>query len=159
MSEHQDPPVYRAHLSFDHGYRFDVSFDGHADTPPLRLDEPPPLGDGQGPNAAAVLGAAVADCLSASLLFCLRKAHVEVDGLEADAAVHVARNDAGRLRVTQIDVALAPVLAGDGASRFERCAALFEDFCPVTQGVREGITVNVAVRPAGGGTAPDPRSA
>ncbi|HVB38975.1 MAG TPA: OsmC family protein [Vicinamibacterales bacterium] len=152
MSETKEPPVYRVHLSFDQGYQFDASFPDFPGTPPLRLDEPSPLGEGRGPNAASVLAAAVGDCLSASLLFCLRKARVEVGGLQTDVSVRLGRNEAGRLRVTEIAVTLEPALAGDGASRFQRCEELFEDFCPVTQGVREGIPVTVTVkRPAGVG--------
>jgi hypothetical protein len=47
--------------------------------PPLRIDEPPPLGEERGPDAAALLGAAVGDCVAASLVFCLRKARVNQD--------------------------------------------------------------------------------
>ena len=42
-------------------------------------DEPEPLGGGEGPNPSAMLAAAVANCLSASLLFALRK-HKEDPG-------------------------------------------------------------------------------
>ncbi|MDE3153456.1 MAG: OsmC family protein [Acidobacteriota bacterium] len=151
MSETKEPPVYHVHLSFDRGYQFDASFTDFPGSPPLRMDEPSPLGEGQGPNAASVLGAAVGNCLSASLLFCLRKARVEVDGLEADVAVQLGRSESGRLRVTGLAITLAPAIRGD-ASRFARCEELFEDFCPVTQGVRQGIPVTVSVkRPAGTG--------
>lgn len=152
MSETKEPPVYHVHLSLDRDYQFDARYSDFADVPPQRLDEPAPLGESRGPNAASVLGAAVGDCLSASLLFCLRKARVEVSGLETDVAVQLGRNDAGRLRVTGIDITLAPALAGDGESRFGRCEELFEDFCPVTQGVRQGIPITVTVkRPAAAG--------
>ncbi len=52
------------------GYRFGVDFqmDG---VPALVMDEPAPLGTGDGPDAARMLAAAIASCLSASALFCL----------------------------------------------------------------------------------------
>jgi organic hydroperoxide reductase OsmC/OhrA len=56
---------------------------------------------------------------------------------------HIARNDEGRLRVEGIDVDLTPCFAGTDATRFERCKALYEDFCIVTESVRRGIPVHV----------------
>ena len=131
------------HVELEEGYRFRVDFgDGRG---VLLMDEPAPLGDGSGPNAAAVLGAAVANCLSASLLFCLRKARVEVRSLGADVEVTSSRNERGRLRVSGVRVQLHPDLAPGNEGRVGRCLELFEDFCVVTEAVRGGIEVDVTV--------------
>lgn len=80
-------------LRLEEGYRFTVDFgDG---IPTLLVDEPPPLGEGAGPNPSRLLAAAVAD-----------------------------------------------------AGRLDRCLDLFEDFCIVTQSVRNGFDVEVEVNPA-----------
>ena len=52
-------------------FAFLIRFD--QDIPPLLSDEPPPLGKDAGPNPSRLLAASVANCLSASLLFALRK--------------------------------------------------------------------------------------
>lgn len=136
----------RAHLELLGGYRFRVGFG--PGRPELLMDEPVPLGEGAGPNASAVLGAAVANCLSASLLFCLRKARIEVRGLQADVEVATGRNERGRLRVSSVKVELRPEVAAADAGRLERCLGLFEDFCVVSAAVREGIGVEVSVQAA-----------
>jgi hypothetical protein len=59
------------------------------------------------------------------------------------------RNDRGRLRVGHVRVVLQPTIGGAALDRLGRCNELFEDFCVVTQSVREGITVDVAVEPTG----------
>lgn len=134
------------HLELTGGYRFVVDMgDGRGS---LVMDEPPPVGEGSGPNASAVLGAAVGNCLSASLLYCLRRAHLEVDSLEADVEVTPARDERGRLRISSIQVRLHPVVADGAGGRMERCLELFEDFCVVTESVRHGIPVDVRVDPA-----------
>lgn len=144
--------THHIRLSLDHGYEFDAIFPGVAGAPRVRLDEPVPLGEGHGPNAAALLGAAVGNCLAASLLFCLRKSRAEVAGLEADVEVTIERNPEGRYRITGIRVALDPRVTGDDTARLARCQALFEDFCIVTESVRAGIPVAVSV---GGAARPD----
>ena len=141
MSETRD---YHATLRFTRGYEFVAHFDGDS-LPWMFFDEPPPLGAGAAPNAAAVLGAAVADCLSASLALCLRKAHLDLVDMTADVVTHVARNEQGRFRISGIDVELKPQLTDADAARFKRCEAVFEDYCIVTQSVRQGIPVNVTI--------------
>ncbi len=137
-------------LELQDGYRFLVDF-GDARFARLVMDEPAPLGEESGPNAARVLAAAVGNCLSASALFCLRKAHVEVQSLRTGVHVTQGRNERGRLRITGIDVTLHPQVATADLPRIGRCLEIFEDFCVVTQSVRGGLDVRVVVQPAEAG--------
>jgi organic hydroperoxide reductase OsmC/OhrA len=132
-------------LRYERGYEFVAEFHEPHIMPLLLLDEPKPLGDGLAPNAAALLGAAIGDCLGASFVFCLRKAHLDIDDLTVRVTTHVARNDDGRFRISGIDVAMDPKVQGKDRAREERCRNLFEDFCVVTESVRHGIPVNVTV--------------
>ena len=113
----------------------------------LLTDEPAPLGEGKGPNPARLLAAAVGNCLAASLLFCLKKAQMEPDLLRAVVRGSMVRNDRGRMRIKELRVQLEPVLAGDDFPRLNRCGDLFQDFCIVTESVREGIDISVQVTP------------
>jgi len=131
-------------LTLQDGYAFTVDF-GQQGVPDLLLDEPPPLGAGRGPNAARLLAAAIGHCLGASLLFCLRKSRIEVEELRATVEGTVVRNERGRLRVGAIRVKLAPEVAPGDRDRMGRCLELFEDFCIVTESVRQGIPVVVEV--------------
>jgi organic hydroperoxide reductase OsmC/OhrA len=113
--------------------------------PLLATDEPAPVGKGRGPNPAQLLAAAIGSCLGASLLFCLQKARVDVKGLQTVVEGTLVRNGAGRLRIGSIRVRLSPQVDGEDAARVARCRELFEDFCIVTQSVREGLDVEVTV--------------
>jgi organic hydroperoxide reductase OsmC/OhrA len=136
---------HRVELRFVRGYEFVATFKDDAALEPIIFDEPPPLGEGSGPNAAAVLAAAVGDCLAASFAFCLRKVRLEPVDLSANVIAHVARNEQGRFRISGIDVELVPEVQDDDPARMDRCERLFEDFCVVTESVRHGIPVNVKV--------------
>jgi len=140
-----DERTYRTNVRLAHDYEFVAEFPDLPKQAALTLDEPAPLGHDDGPNAAAVLGAAIGDCLAASLAFCLHKSRVNMDHLEAEVVTHVARNDCGKLRIVGIDVELKPEVDDADAGRLQRCERLFEDFCIVTQSVRQGIPVNVKV--------------
>ncbi len=133
-------------LSRRHDYEFTVAFDEGGPTD-LTIDEPPPLGLAHGPSASRVLGAAVGHCLGSSLLFCLGKARVAVADLGVRVAGTIARNDAGRFRITDLKVILSPAVAHADRERIHRCVTLFEDFCIVTASVRQGIPVHVEVAP------------
>ena len=125
-------------------YRVMAEFPEVSGTPSLLFDEGPPVGDGRGPNAAMVLGAAIGDCLSATLMNCLIRAHVEVEALTATVVTRVARNHNGRFRIAGIEVELCPTVPPGEQSGLERCQAIFQGYCTVTESVREGIPVTVS---------------
>ena len=132
-----------AHVQLVDGYRFTATFPDVPGAQPITIDEAAPLGTETGPTPAGLLAAAIGGCLSASLTLCLNKAHLEPDAVNAHVTAHMARNETGRLRIEGIDVDLTPCFPGHDNARFERCKALYEDFCIVTESVRHGIPVNV----------------
>lgn len=139
-----DNGAFAVNLTLRAGYSFDVEFaDGEG--PPLIVDELPPLGEANGPNPARLLAAAVGSCLSASLLFCLRKSRIEVAQLRTTVDGTIARNERGRLRISGLRVRLAPDVTAEQRERMGRCLDLFQDFCIVTESVRDGIAVDVEV--------------
>ncbi len=133
-------------LSRVDGYKFEVDF-GVEGVPRLLVDEPAPLGEGAGPNPTRMLAAAVGNCLAASLLFCLSKARVEVSDIKVRVEGTTARNERGRLRVEGLAVTLEPTLPAGATGALNRCSGLFKDFCIVTQSVRDGLDVDVQVKP------------
>lgn len=131
------------------GFEFKVKFDLE-NVSDLLMDEPAPVGRGLGPNASRVLSAAVGNCLSASLLFCLTKAKVNVEGLKTTVAITLARNGEGYWRVKGISVKIFPNIEEKFSGQMKRCIELFERYCIVTQSVRKGIPVTVEVLPKSG---------
>ena len=128
------------------GFRFEVDF-GLGGVPLLVMDESAPVGEGGGPDAGKVLAAAMGNCLTASLLFCLQKARAEVGGVETRVSGVMRRNEVGRWRVAGVDVEIVPEVPAEFQKQFERCAGLFEDFCIISRSVEQGIPVNVRVSP------------
>jgi organic hydroperoxide reductase OsmC/OhrA len=134
------------------GYEFVVRFDRPKDAQ-LVLDEPPPLGKDRGPNAARLVAAAVANCLSASLVFCLSGKFKQDPGpIRAVATGTLERNERGRYRIAGIDVVLSLARTQGEIAHLERCLEQFEDFCIVTESVRRGIPVAVRVLDGAGAT-------
>jgi organic hydroperoxide reductase OsmC/OhrA len=130
-------------------YEFRVRFDGTA-IPDLVTDENPPLGADVGPNPSRLLAVSVANCLSASLLFALRKYKNDPGKLVTKSRATLARNEEGRLRITHVTVDLQLADIASSLEHAERASAQFENFCIVTESVREGIAVKVNVRDAAG---------
>jgi organic hydroperoxide reductase OsmC/OhrA len=144
-----DEQVFELSLKQTGDYEFRVRFDGTA-IPDLVTDETAPLGGDAGPNPSRLLATAVANCLSASLLFALRKYKNAPDSLTAKARCTLTRNEHGRWRVTHIAVDLNLSDATGVLEHLDRALAQFEDFCIVTESVRQGIAVDVSVRDATG---------
>lgn len=144
-----DTQTFSLTLTQESDYVFRIAFDDSA-IPELITDEEAPLGTDRGPNPSRMLVAAVANCLSASLLFSLRKFKNTPGTLVAHAEAELSRNAEGRLRVGRIGVTLELPEAAADYHQIERLLQQFEQFCVVTESVRQGVAVDVRVRDADG---------
>ena len=124
-------------------YRFAIHFSD--DLSPFIGDEPPPLGKSAGPSPAQLLAAAVANCLSDSLLFALRKFKQSSEPIETIATCQVGRNNENRLRILSIDVQISIGVVASGIENFDRVLAQFQDFCTVSSSINPHIPVHVTV--------------
>ena len=142
----QDQRHFRVNLEHTGGYQFTSQAleDDRLHGEPYVSDEPDPVGAASGPATPALLGSAIAHCLSASLLETLRHAHIPVQDFRAEVDAVVAPNSAGHPRIERVDVVLRPVLAAP-SPRTRRCQDVFENHCTVTASVKQGISVNVSV--------------
>jgi organic hydroperoxide reductase OsmC/OhrA len=134
-------------LTLEHleDYEFKVKFDKKI-LDDMLVDEPPPLGGLAGPNPSRLLAVSAANCLSASLLYCISRDDVPPSSVTTEATVTIVRNEKKRLRIGRIDVALQMSEALSDAPKMKRCMNLFEDFCVVTDSIRKGIPVGIEVR-------------
>ena len=57
----------------------------------------------------------------------------------------MCKNEKGRWRIASIKVKLKPRIGRNDIAKSKRCLDLFEDFCIVTQSVRNGINVDVDI--------------
>jgi len=144
MSE--DEKTFKVSMKRENDFVFKVDFG--LDGLDFKMDEPEPVGSDVGPNASKVLAAAMGNCLTASLLFCLNKARAEVGGIETKVEGKMRRNEKGRWRIAEINIDISPEInTEEFGSQYERCNKLFEDFCIVSKSVEEGIPINVEVNP------------
>ena len=143
-----DTQQFSFSLEQQEDFAFLIRFD--QDIPPLLSDEPPPLGKDAGPNPSRLLAASVANCLSASLLFALRKFKNNPGPITTVVTAHLDRNEAKRLRIGSVDVMIQVDAPADSLEHLDRVLDQFEDFCVVTQSVRSGFPVNVTVRDGAG---------
>lgn len=135
--------IVKVQLKQEVDYRFGIEFGG--DIPVLYGDEPPPLGKASGPSPSQLLAAAVGNCLSDSLLFALRKFKQKPEPIHTEVEATIDRNAENRLRVLGVVVRLNVGVPGETLEHLDRVLAQFEEFCTVTQSVRQGIPVTVSV--------------
>ena len=76
------------------GYHFNIKFG--VPTSALLAEEPPPLGHSLGPSPTQSLLAAVSNCMSASLLFTLRKFKQNPEPLRAEVSRDTTRRSGPR---------------------------------------------------------------
>jgi organic hydroperoxide reductase OsmC/OhrA len=139
-----EPRRFTIHLEHIQDYQYQVRFDWEA-APDLLMDEPPPLGTKEHPNASRVLAAALGNCLSASLLHCLAREGIPQAGMRTSVSCEIGRNENKRLRVTNVDVRITVGGQLEKSPRLRQCLGMFQDFCVVTAAVRDGIPVTVQV--------------
>ncbi len=130
------------------GYAFLIDFG--EDLPELVSDEAAPLGAGQGPNPSRLLLAALANCLAASLVFALHKFKNQPAPVRAEIRAQPERNADGRWRIPRASVTIRLAEGAEQHQNLRRVLDQFEQFCLVTQSVREGIAVDVTVHDSGG---------
>jgi uncharacterized OsmC-like protein len=136
-------------LEQEQDFSFRIRFQG-LEVPDLLTDEAAPLGHDAGPNPSRLLLAGIANCLTASLLFALRKHRNTPGQLRASITAVPVRNAEGRWRLPRVEVALQLPEVNAAYHNLERILDTFEDYCVVTQSVREGIDVQVTVTDAAG---------
>ena len=141
----QDKREFDFEMEWVDNLGFNVKWDFY-ESPDLFMDEPPSMGgSGKGPNAARMIVAGVANCLSASLSFCLIKSRANMQSMRVRCHGTLERNAQGRLRLTGIRLEPLVSMPEKGMAKLVRCLGMFEDFCIVTESVRNGIPVDVQV--------------
>jgi len=141
-------PTITVDLTQQQEYRFLIEFG--TPVPPIVGDEPTPLGGSAGPSPTQLLAAAVGKCLSDSLLFSLRKFKQSPEPLHTRVQAEVGRNSDGRMRVLKMTVLLNLGVAAAELQYLDRALNQFEEYCTVTQSVRQGIPIDVQVFDASG---------
>ena len=136
--------TFKVSMERKEGFQFSVDF-GLDGVDNLLMDETDPVGDGKGPDASNILAAAMGNCLTASLLFCLEKGRAEVGDVRTEAKGVMRRNEEGRWRIVEFIVDIYPEIDEKFESQFKRCLDVFEDYCIVSQSVRQGIPTKVYI--------------
>lgn len=97
-----------------------------------------------------MLMAAVANCLSASLVFALQKFKQDPGVLTATASAEVGRNENNRLRIQSITIKLTLGKPAAELEYLDRVMSQFAEFCTVSMSVQQGIAIGFEVHDATG---------
>lgn len=97
-----------------------------------------------GPNPSKLLALSVLGCLAASFTFCVQNRDSSLSNIEGKAVITSRRNDKGFWRVKKIDIKLYPKIDNPKIRKIaDQCRKFFEQFCIISESVREGIEINV----------------
>ncbi|MFW9928403.1 MAG: OsmC family protein [Candidatus Thorarchaeota archaeon] len=129
---------------------FTTKFD--KDFPNLLFDEPLTSGgNDKYPNASRIFTASIANCLSASLTFCLSKTRIEIPDLNVvtKATCYISRNEDGYIRIKKINVEIFPSSSNYSKElimALERCKDRFANYCVVSQSVKAGVNIEFVIK-------------
>lgn len=136
---------FSAEIEFISNMEFSVRFD--IPKKEWTLDETKEVGgEEKGPSASRLLASAIGNCLSASLIFCMRKSRIEFSALKTIVNGKIERDENNLLRIKEINVEILPKVKEEDRGKLEKCKAIFEKYCIVTESVRKGVKVNVEVK-------------
>jgi uncharacterized OsmC-like protein len=79
------------------------------------------------------------------LLFALRKFKQAPEPLSCEVTAEVGRNPENRLRILGMHATITLGVAAGSLEHLDRALAQFEEFCTVTQSVRQSVPVRVTV--------------
>ncbi|MDP2139361.1 MAG: OsmC family protein [Gammaproteobacteria bacterium] len=133
--------TFSVQLRLLENYLFQIDFGEFGN---VLADEPEPIGGGEGPSPTAMLAASVANCLSASLLFALRKYKQDPGDISATVTGTIGRVEKFQ-RVTNLQVQIRLAVAQNELPDLAKAVSQFENFCTVTESVRHGIPVDVEI--------------
>ncbi len=127
-------------------YKFIVDFNKDS-IPNLFMDESEdiPGGEGKGPTASMLIAAAIGNCLSASLQFCLTKKKNKVNELKTKVVIFRERNKEGFWRISEANVTITPDIENTEDSSVQRCIEIFRKYCIVSSSLEAGIKINVNI--------------
>ncbi len=127
-------------------YKFIVDFNKDS-IPDLFMDESEdiPGGEGKGPSASMLIAAAIGNCLSASLQFCLTKKKNKVNEIKTKVVIFRERNKEGFWRISEANVTITPDIEKTEDSSVQRCIEIFRKYCIVSSSLEAGIKINVNI--------------
>ncbi len=128
-------------------YKFIVDFNEDSITD-LLMDESVDIlgGEGKGPTASMLLAAAIGNCLSASLYFCLTKKKNTVNELKTKVIIFRERNKEGFWNISEANVTITPDIENTEDVSVQRCIEIFRKYCIVSSSIEKGIKINVTVK-------------
>ena len=111
----------------------------------LEMDEPAPLGPGGGPEGVSLLAGAAGYCISASLVFCMRKVRIDPRDLRVRSVAHLKRVEKRLRRVSAMEIDITVDVDEGARSALERCLGHFPEFCIVTESIRGAFPITIRV--------------
>jgi uncharacterized OsmC-like protein len=111
----------------------------------LWMDEPEPLGEKKGPEGVTLLAGATGYCMTASLVFALKKLRVEPRNLKTYAKTELKRIENRLRRVSCITIDIHVEIDEKHHKRFEQCLKLFGQYCIIGESIRGNFPIFICV--------------
>lgn len=132
-------------VELDHRERYSFLARFVSEEGDLDMNEPEPLGPGGGPEGVSLMAGAAGYCISASLVFCLRKVRVPFSSLHTRSVAHLKRVERRLRRVESMEIDIHIEVEDAHRGAFDRCLRHFADFCIVTESIRGSFPIAIRV--------------